>query len=33
LPDLKADVPEDAAVQNQVLQDLMLRVERASQAF
>jgi putative transposase len=33
LPDLKADFPEYAQVHSQVLQDVLLRLERAFQAF
>src|SRR5215813_11255102 len=33
LPDLKADFPEYARVQSQVLQDVLTRLDRAFQAF
>jgi putative transposase len=33
LPDIKADMPEYAEVNSQVLQDVVLRIERAFQAF
>jgi putative transposase len=33
LPDIKAAFPEYAAINGQVLQDVLLRVERAYQAF